>query len=193
LGAGTTSCGGALPGEDCHCRVCSTTPTVACSSNADCTGGGNTCTSNGSGVPQVLPNGCASDSFTCPASGDCAIDATLFCDGFLRGDGRGLYPCTSNGDCTSIAGECPGGDCGDCTLSEPVSCFPDVISAATSTNSGGEHAVLGTNFCIPPTSNPGVNAAAGSPGPGRVLIDFNFDILCDDGLTEMDYGGFNCP
>jgi hypothetical protein len=189
----TTTCGGALPAEDCHCRICSGLPANnPCNTDADCPGG-QTCSTNGSGVAQMLPNGCASSAFACPASGECAADSTLFCDLFVRADGRGIYPCSIDGDCVTIAGECPGGNCGTCTLSEPVPCLPASISAATGTNSGGEHAVLGTNFCIPPTSNPGINAAAGSPGPGRVLIDFNFDILCDDGITEMDYGGFNCP
>ncbi len=192
LGTGTTSCGGALPGEDCHCRVCTLNTAVPCANNTDCTGVG-TCTGTTGASPQVLPNGCSSDSFTCDPDGLCNIDATLFCDGFLRADGRGLYPCLNDASCVTIAGECPGGDCGLCTLSEPVPCLPDIINARNLTNSGSEHAVLGTNFCIPPTSNPGVNAAAGTPGPGRVMIDFNFDILCDNGITEAVYGGFNCP
>jgi hypothetical protein len=192
----SVSCGGALPGELCHCRACSGDPAVGCSSDLDCSSiAAGTCTSNGTGVPQVLPNGCANGGFTCPSDGTCDDpgDSTTFCDGFVRADGRGIYPCISNADCMAIAGECPGNDCGSCTLSEQLPCFLDTMNASGMTRAGIAHADLGANYCIPPNDNPGVNAAGGLPGPGRSVLDLDLTLLCSDGVTAAVYGGFNCP
>ena len=190
----------------CQCRACTLDGTVPCNTDADCAAVlAGVCESNGTGT-QTNPNGCNdAECDVDPATGaDICGDGpdAMYCDGLIRARGgqNGVITCADNTDCDTLDAECPGGDCGDCTLVQPRPCFPNdaasgdsTINASELTNSGAEHAVLGTTFCIPPTTSGAVNGAGGIPGPGKVLIDFNFDILCDDGITEAEYGGFNCP
>jgi len=188
------SCGGPLAAFDCHCRVCSGDNTVPCNSDADCAAvAAGTCTANGGAGAQPSPNGCTGDLFVCGADGVCPTDTTGFCDGFLRASGKGILTCSSDLDCDALDTECPGGDCGTCSLNEPVPCFQPTIDIRSSTNAGTSAAVLGTNFCSPPSSSASINAAAGTPGPGSVLTTFTLDILCDDGITPYIYGGTSCP
>jgi len=180
-------------GYKCACAVCTGDPTVPCNSNSDCSGVGGTCTSIGSGVPSA-PNSCG--DLVCGGSGTCTDGtSTNYCDGYLAADGSGVLTCTTNADCVALAGECPGGDCGNCTVNEPVPCFTsggalDLISVSGS--SGTDGAVLATAFCSPPTSNGGVNGAAGSPGPATGELKFRFTGQCANGTAWQFPGGSNC-
>ena len=120
-------------------------------------------------------------------------DNPSFCGGLLRASGGGVITCSTNADCTSLDPECPGGNCGACSLVDKRRCFNDPISINALTNSGADHAVLGSTFCVSPTGAGAVDSATGSPGPASLLLDFNFNILCSDGTTEYAYGGQNCP
>jgi hypothetical protein len=187
------SCGGALAAFECHCRVCSGNASLPCNTDADCsTGGFGTCSANGVAGASPRPNGCNADSFEC-AGGQCPIESNMLCDGVLRADGRGMIYCLGNADCDAIASECPGGDCGDCTITESLSCFADTIEAKGLTAAGVDHAVLGTSYCVAPSGSGSVNNLYGYAGPARMLLDMDVELRCDDGTTPYIYGGAGCP
>ena len=75
--------------------------------------------------------------------------------------------CTTNADCVALDEEC-GGDCGDCTLTQTRSCFVDPIAVSGVADTQTPLGV--STFCIPPTSNVGINEVSGLPGPSRTLI-----------------------
>ncbi|MEE8310857.1 MAG: hypothetical protein V3R77_01280, partial [Candidatus Binatia bacterium] len=131
-------------------------------------------------------------NLVCGADGLCEDgSSTSFCDAYLKQGGGGVIACLSDGDCTALDPECPDGNCGTCTLNQPTSCFPD----PTVNNDGvpGQNgAILTAQFCTPPTGT-GIDNAAGQPGLSSLSLEFNFIGLCDDGVTEFELGGNNCP
>jgi len=178
-------------GFSCACAVCTGDTTVACNSNADCSGVGGTCTSQGSGVGSQ-PNNC--NTLTCNdqggGEGRCDVGPDQgFCDGLIRASGAGVITCGTNADCDALDPTCPNGDCGDCTLSERLPCFLDPIEATGTP--GTEQSVLVSTFCSPPTNSSAVNGSAGTPGAGRAKLDFAFVGLCADG-DIWGPGGANC-
>jgi hypothetical protein len=183
---------GGLSGLDCACAVCTGDVTVPCNADSDCSGVGGTCTSIGSGV-DTQPNGCA--DLTC--TGGLCLDPgsdVKYCDGYLAGDGSGVLTCTTDGDCDTLDSICPGGDCGNCTITESRPCFTSGTggSIGAAGRAGTDGAVLGSAFCSPPTSNGGVNAAAGSPGPATAELKFRFTGQCANGTAWQFPGGSNC-
>lgn len=188
-------CGGGLTGNDCHCRSCAADATVGCNSDQDCVdaGVGGVC---GNGAePQTQPNSC-SDA-TCTSNGDgtgfglCLSNAPAsFCEGAVQASGKGIIPCSNNGDCDAVDSSCDGGDCGDCTISAAVECFDGTIGAEGTPGSLG--AELVSTFCTAHTGNAGVNAAGGLPGPGRLVLDFDFEARCSDGDLAQAPGFVNC-
>ncbi len=187
-------------GGPCHCAVCSVNTTVPCNTDADCPDKKETCSSAGTGV-NPSPNDCSGDGFVCTAAatdGVCATGFETFCDGQTDPAGNFIIPCSGQPDCDALDTECSGGDCGTCSAVQQRTCFLDTVSAAGApdpADAGGfSDFDLGSTFCIPPTSSPGVNGAGGLPGPGQLSLDFSSQLLCSDGVTNFNFpSGSNCP
>ncbi|MFN2427647.1 MAG: DUF4215 domain-containing protein [Candidatus Binatia bacterium] len=173
--------------------VCSKKTTVSCGSNADCLGQSvgpcnlQTCTSDGTGsAPQ--PNFCVDDICTDQGGGEgecMAGPAFSYCDALVKADGAGINSCNNNGDCS--------GGYGLCTVLDQADCYLDPIVATGVADP--EFPVAGAAFCIPPTSNTGVNDSAGLPGPGRVVSQGAARTFCaSDNNVEYTPGGTPaCP
>jgi hypothetical protein len=177
---------------DCHCQQCSGDTTIPCNSDAECAAAAaGTCTANtGAGnLPSNCNNACVVDG---DGQGKCdgAGPTQSFCDGFTHPDGTGIITCGTNADCAAV-----GPTTGDCTVSATQNCFGnsgDSINVA-GTFGSQEGGVLGSTFCIPPTASGAINGAAGSPGPAALRIAWQYDGLCDDGVTPYTLGGTTCP
>ncbi len=188
--AASTACDFPLGALSCTCAQCSGDTTVACANDAECAAiGAGTCTAS-TGASRA-PSGCAPDPTACGdiggGQGECpAGPDDSFCSGIVKTNGDGFIPCSSDLECEPLFA-------GSATCDSVVrrACFLDPITTAGS--AGIESAVLGGSFCVPPTANAGVNGAAGTTGPARVVIDWNFTGLCSDGVTEWEFGGSNCP
>lgn len=203
LTAAITTGSGFCTAGTCHCSQCTADPTVGCATTADCTaaGLGGTCGQNlaGSNPRQnsctAGVSDCAADGLN-PGMGTCTSGPfDKFCDGTLRANGAGVIPCSSDASCDVYDSICDGGDCGICTSSLPHSqrsCFlPTIFVTGESGVYDGEAVSVG---CSAQTGSPSVNAARGLPGPVRVRLDFNMDLLCDDHSTSYELpGGMNCP
>jgi hypothetical protein len=167
------SCGGFLSTLDCACRVCTGGGNIPCSSDGDCPGA-ETCSSNGSGVAQLAPNGCSTD-FICN-SGECNVDTVSYCDAVVSSTGGGVLPCNDNTDCAFFGSECPGNDCGACALDEARKCFASGTGGETIDATGSADfasPTLVTTFCRAPAASSGVNSSVGLPGPVRWTLDSN--------------------
>ena len=79
--------------------------------------------------------------------------------------------CASDGDCGFGLLSA-----GNCTLSKTRECFLDSIRTDGVAIPGAP--LVGSVFCIAPVSSAGVNAAAGLPGPGRVLQQVSSTLFC---------------
>jgi len=204
---GTKSLTAAVGGANCiagtcHCSQCTADQTVGCGSTADCAaaGLGGTCGVNlGANNPRqnsctVGVADCVADS-TNPGMGKCGVQVDKFCGMALRANGAGIIPCANNGDCLSASSSCDGGDCGTCDSGLPHSSRSCFLSTISSTGVSGVYDSEGVSvFCSAATASSTVNGAAGLPGPGRVRLDFDYDILCDDHSTTYQLpGGLNCP
>jgi hypothetical protein len=178
----------------CSCSTCTGDNTIGCNSDAECAAAAaGTCRTDGlHGGLGRKPNAC--NDGTCEAGvgneGICTGDTDAFCDGYVKANGGGIISCLDDSGCDALDGECPGGDCGTCTLNQQRVCFLDPIVATGSPDPEG--AVLASNFCTSPTSNGGVNGAVGSPGPARVTLDFEFVGYCPNGTDIWGSGGANC-
>lgn len=168
---------------ECFCGVCTLDPTVSCNSDTECSvlalgscGAGN--------PPDVdrKPNNCSDG--TCfdignTDRGRClgTPDLDTYCSGALFANGKGIISCGVDADCdTYVSGSpnpddwvCPGDDCGTCTASDLRSCFLDPIELEGLPDP--ENPILVGTFCLPPSSNGGVNNSAGLPGPGAVQTE----------------------
>jgi len=181
---------------DCACSTCTGDNTLGCNSDAECAAAAaGTCRTDGlHGGALRVPNGCNTACIPVPGNpteGVCDGDGPVdnYCAGLVKANGGGVITCSNNGDCDALDPECQGGDCGDCTISEPRKCFLDPIVANGSP--GTEGAVLVSDFCSAPTSSGSVNSAAGTPGPSRLSLDFEFFGKCADG-SPWGPGGANC-
>lgn len=173
-------------------RRCVKKNTVSCVTNDDCLGynAGDcdlaTCDNVGIYGVATEPNDC--NGGTCNdiggGNGECAAGPTLkFCDAYVRATGEGFLSCSSDVDCTLG---------GTCSLTSQRPCYLDPIQATGQPDPDFPIAVA--TFCIPPTSNPGINGVAGLPGPGRVQNQGAALTFCssDHGTTyEPGVGG--CP
>jgi hypothetical protein len=184
-------CDPPLGALDCACSTCNGDNTVPCNSNAECVGFGGTCRTDGlHGGATRVPNAC--NDGTCDdqggEEGECSGTGPTdtYCDGFLKGNGKGIVTCSTNADCDAGV---VGVDAGDCTLTDDRPCFLNPIDADGTP--GSEGAVLVSNFCSAPTASGAVNGAAGTPGPARLALDFEFVGRCSDG-SIWGPGGGNC-
>ena len=143
------------PGFTCPCGVCSEDSTIGCQSNADCTG---TCDAVSISEPQ--PNGCS--SLVCTddgnGNGECVGDTDMFCDGLLRPNGEGLFPCVTNPDCALVGA-------GGCTIVQTRKCFLDPITA--SGNPDPVTPTLAAVGCVGTLPMAALNVAIGLPGAAR--------------------------
>lgn len=180
-------CDGVINTLDCVCGVCSHDNTVPCNGDATCDAlsSGSVCGKGSSGANRE-PNSCT--GYTCTDigpddRGQCA-DLQKSCSGAVRANGDGIIACAVNADCDAfITGSgdeadwvCPNDDCGDCTLQKPRSCFLNPIQVSGTPDV--DNPVMAGLFCLPPTTNSGVNSSTGSPGPGEVKVD---------ALVELSY------
>ena len=179
---------------------CSIDTTYPCTVDADCNpvNGGtcelSTCSSNGTGI-QPQPNECTGGlcSDLGGGEGECTTGPENYsCDGMVKANGIGYVGCDPNAipstlDCTSVDPLA-----GDCTLVERRSCFLDPIVATGTPDP--EFPVAGAVFCVPPTSNSGINSAAGLPGPGRAVNQGEAHTFCaSDNNVEYQPGADVCP
>ena len=139
-----------------------------------------------------LPNGCLDLACSDVGGGDglCTDGPDArYCDAVVKANGRGILSCTFDDDC-SIGSV--GVDAGLCTLEERASCFLDPIVA---TGTADPQTPIGVaTFCIPPTSNPGINSVAGLPGPGRIKNQATARTFCStDHGVEYEPGVGGCP
>lgn len=178
----------------CHCMVCSGDSSLACDSDTVCaSAGAGTCTTFAHGA-NPKPNGCTGD-FVCAdqggGEGRCNQGPdSSFCDGVTTVEGNGFVSCNSNADCS--ASSCGSVSCGQCTIVERRPCFLNTIEAS-GVPSPGQPTTVGT-FCIPPTSNAGVNAVAGLPGPGRLANAQSSTLYCaSNPSVEYVAGSGGCP
>jgi hypothetical protein len=182
LGA-DTKCDAPLSSIDCFCALCSGDTTIACRDNADCAAvAAGTCTANSGAGALRQPNACGGGFANCTDIGDekgeCSDTSNMFCEGLLKADGRGFLACLNDAECVNESfTQCPGNDCGPCTLVAQRPCFLDPIEAAGVANP--DEPVLAGTFCLPPTINVGINGTSGSPGPGRVVIEQRTTLLYD--------------
>ena len=172
------NCGFPFIGHTCACRTCSYDTSIPCSSTADCSAAyAGSCTSLGTGI-NTGRNSCSGSQCEAIDSGgvlaQCATGPDdKFCNGILRADGEGFLACTSATDCSAAT---IGIDAGDCTLSRRRPCFLATIVA------GGQadpyFPLFGAAFCVPPTTNAGINGVAGLPGPVRTLTQAELELRC---------------
>lgn len=182
-------------GKKCFCDVCATALNEPCASNADCPAGrvcggrrcqggpnnGNPCAltsecpSGACGVPtqNTAPNQCNDvvDGVACKSignnNGECSAGPfDLFCEPHdtFRG-------CTGDGDCPFPGDTCAGGKNRPCFLDNGEIGGKVIARGVADPPSGGvANPTLATLFCIGRTSSSSVNAAAGIPGLGRLLL-----------------------
>jgi hypothetical protein len=165
-------------------KVCQRAQLVSCNKDSDCDSvnvgvcHASTCTvDGGAGFP--LPNDC--DDGLCSSAGGANGICTngpddSFCDGFTKPDGSGIYPCDVNDDCAANLA-------GSCTLVQRRRCFLDPIEALGSSDS--RTPVLAAAFCMAPTSQPGVNASIGLPGPARIVRETELRSFCSATLAKI--------
>lgn len=179
----------------CHCGICSGDPakTTACVTNGDCSALGlGDCTDNGQGNP--LPNQCSNSGVGCLDTGNNIGACDMgpidnFCDGVLRANAAGFIACNTNVDCEPGT---IGIDAGACTLQTTRGCFLDTITAQGVADAS--QPVGAATFCIPPTSNGGINTVAGLPGPAKVVNQGSARTFCDSNpAIEYTPGVGGCP
>jgi len=174
---------------------CSGANAKLCASNADC---GlqpigpcvvSSCSSKGGSAGEIpKPNDCTAQACTDQGGGEgeCTTGPDQgYCDALVKADGAGINSCTNNGDCA--------GGYGLCTIADRADCFLDPIEAVGAADP--EFPVAGATFCIPPTSNGGINGAVGLPGPGRVVNQGAATTYCTSNpAVEYNPGGVPaCP
>lgn len=168
---------------------CDKLRTQSCLSNTDCLGKNmgpclsSSCSSDAkAGYPS--PNQC--DDGECVdtggGKGECHTGPDdTFCDGVVKADGGGVYSC--NGDLACKPSSI-GVDAGNCTLVVRRPCFLDPI--VSSGQADPTSPVGAATFCIPPTTNNGINLVAGLPGPGRIVNQTKSKTFCENN-TAIQY------
>ena len=104
-------------------------------------------------------------------------DPTAAMDGCPTPAGA-LHPCTSDADCTTANyASCEQRDQGAFHQGSAANVF-EVGAAAGSMIDGAAHpSTLVSVFCVPPTFNPAIDAAADLPGPGAVSLPGHAQLL----------------
>jgi hypothetical protein len=172
--------------KPCWCLQCSGDPTVSCTSDADCAAQGlGEC--NSAGSAGQLPSKINTCEGTCEAAdssgvlGQCTVGPNdTFCDGYLRASGEGYVQCQNNADCDPSNIGIEGGVC---KLTKRRPCFIDPIIA-----DGDPHPTTPIGaavFCIPPTTNFGINTVAGIPGPGRIFTQAHSQLFCGSDTNKI--------
>jgi cysteine-rich repeat protein len=167
---------------------CQFAASIGCATNSDCQGiplgtcRVPTCSSIGTG-DFPLPNACT--NLECSDSGGGVGQCTtgpdsLYCDGVLKANGAGVLACQGDDSCTAGS---VGVDAGFCTLVERSGCFLDPITVSGDPDPSTP--IGASVFCIPPTSNVGINSAAGLPGPGRVINQAKSRTFCGNDTTQQ--------
>jgi hypothetical protein len=191
------ACDPPLASRNCACSVCTGDVRIACNSDAECiAAAAGTCDLDVSGPAENRrPNNCndlicSPDPSGAANEGKClAGPSDSYCSGLVRANGDGILPCINNTDCTDFNFECPGNDCGTCSLTRVRDCFLDPIVAQGDPG----HAMVGEG-CLAITSNVGINAVCGWPGAYRIRQNITTDVFCSDGVTPFEPpGGSNCP
>ena len=194
-----TDCAGA---DNCHCNVCVNDHAVGCATNADCSIVGGNCGIPllDSGVADPQQTSCTGGAANCTndgnGNGECSAGPIdNYCDGFVHGNNNGIISCSTDGDCN--VNDCNGddvntpGECGTCSLPGFRQCFLPTVSATGTPGIFNSEGV--SVFCSGQTGNSGVDGAGGLPGPGRVKLDFDFNLYCADGTTQFQLPeGSNC-
>lgn len=159
---------------------CSKMTSQSCVSNSDCVGKdagactASTCSSNGSyEFPQ--PNEC--DDGLCndegQGAGQCATGPDdRFCSTLETPEGRGLYGCVNNDDCTSVLGT----SATECSIVASRDCFADTIHATGQADPRAPR--TGGTMCMPPFGSAGTAAGYGLPGPARIERQGTLRALC---------------
>jgi hypothetical protein len=181
-------------------KRCQFATSISCTTNSDCSNLSvgpclpSTCSVKGVGSAGEfpLPNNCIDQACTDLGGGfgECSIGPDqLYCDAVVKANGVGILACTADADC---AADVIGIDAGNCTLSERAKCFLDPITA---TGDADPETPIGVStFCIPPTSNAGINIVAGLPGPGRITNQATATTFCaSDHNVEYQPGVGGCP
>jgi hypothetical protein len=177
----------------CACGICSGNLDVACNSDAECAAAGaGTCTADsGRGrVPNRCDDSiCTQDPAGPPGEGKCLAGPTYsWCDGFVSSSGGGVIPCSDDLDCGTHADDCPGSNCGQCTLQQQAECFLDPIEAQ-----GVPGKSLVGIGCLGRTIWHGFDQAVGIPGAYRVRTSMRSEVYCSNGVTPyVPPGGSNC-
>ena len=166
---------------------CAKALTKTCTTNADCLVNVGpcsepVCTAKGTGgFP--LPNQCT--DLLCSDVGDGVGSCTTgpnarFCAGVVKANGSGVLTCQNDDGCAPSS---VGVDARPCTLIERQACFLEPI-VATGTPDPSEP-IGASTFCIPPTTNSGINDAAGLPGPGKILNQAKARTFCKKDPTRQ--------
>ncbi|MFN2377169.1 MAG: hypothetical protein ABR538_11570 [Candidatus Binatia bacterium] len=169
-------------------KRCSKKTTKICLSDADClnetVGNCNpSMCSSFTGGTAAAPNQC--NELQCSdiggGIGECTTGPdALFCNGVVKANGSGVLACTQNADCQAGV---IGIDAGECDLAVRQGCFFDPITAIGDPDPSTP--IGASSFCIPPTSNGGINSVAGLPGPGRILNQATARTFCGNDLTKQ--------
>ncbi|RMD84369.1 MAG: hypothetical protein D6815_04325, partial [Candidatus Dadabacteria bacterium] len=196
----------------CKRKKCQGEPSVSCNSDADCLDLGPcpprtclgdssiTCTTNADCAPadrcERIDNrvpkrdGCETGVCVPAEDGQGVCDPPRYvkeCDGIVRANGMGIIGCLSDADCTATDPRA-----GTCSLLRPTRCFLDPLAAEGKPDP--VNPVGAAVFCIAPTSNPGINTAAGLPGPGRVINQARARTFCaSDPSVQYQPGIGGCP
>ena len=190
----TISCGFPFLPELCQCGQCDgTAENIPCSSDADCAPDLGECASVGLGSPR--PHSCSDgvcelNTEVGGNNGVCQVDVTRFCDGALRANGEPFVTCLSDADCEQT--DCGPVSCGTCTATLRKPCFLPTIEAQGRPDP--QFPIGAAVFCVPQTANPGINSAAGLPGPGRIVNQARSTTFCaSDPSVQYIPGVGGCP
>jgi len=173
----------------CPCGECTGDKSVGCTANADCVTAGVTgpCVTNAES-----PNQCDDGVCTATSGGEGQCSANLldkYCDAIVRANGEGFISCQGNADCAPIN---IGLAAGNCTLTKARECFLNPITATGVQNASKPLAVA--TFCVPKTSNSGINTVAGLPGPGRIKSQAVSKLFCaGNPAVQYQPGVGGCP
>jgi len=204
----------------CQCGFCDNNPSLPCFQTSDC-GEGQTCQvgtgiNNAQNTPQQRPNDCSGDKFICgefedekcatTQTGKCSTKPYIKCE-----EGSNTCQVNNGGVCNRFSTPCFGpritrtgtpSPLGSYCSTEKKSC----VNNADCTGNGdfcvddSSRAETVALFCVPATSNGGVNEVGGITGPGAIRLngflkvcrcgdgEVGCDEQCDDGDTDNGDG-----
>jgi hypothetical protein len=191
LSAASPNCHGA-PGKKCPCDVCSLNQSKPCQTNADCLLGEGTCGGAVVGQP-TQPNACIGGLCDAQEAGDATSGEGECSNGPVD---QNCAPPEQQIGC-SIGTDCP--LTGICQAANRK-CFAGFdgnigdsivgIGTHAAPVDGWSRPTFASVFCVPPTSAAAVNAVAGLPGPGRLVLT---GVAHDNGETDATDSTPACP